>query len=241
MKQFSLIIIFATCLFSFAKAQNDTTEIKVYNGIELIFPGSWLEGKVKARATVPVSGLADTARLGIENAFNKYPPELTRKLIRRIYIVGTLSIYKRETPGTSSRENLYVATSSKKDVEKTIHREFSNILLQNYSQYIDKEKWREITPLEIRRTLMVGLSKTSGSMYYSSELCPKGILCDYALWGFEEDFNMYAQSIFSGGRMFWNLVEMYPLIKQKAKMTMDFYYNIDHAFTEDYFRILGSK
>ncbi|NQV03540.1 MAG: hypothetical protein HQ542_12900, partial [Bacteroidia bacterium] len=74
---------------------------------------------------------------------------------------------------------------------------------------------------------------------YDYDLLPLGFMNKYSQSAFEEEINVFAQNLFSGGEQFWFIVDTFAKIREKAKLIIDFYYQIDPQFTEEYFRALA--
>jgi hypothetical protein len=53
--------------------------------------------------------------------------------------------------------------------------------------------------------------------------------------------NTFAQNLFRPEKNFWNYVDRFPRIKQKAKLLINFYNKISAMYTEQYFRKMENQ
>lgn len=69
----------------------------------------------------------------------------------------------------------------------------------------------------------------------------KGYLAPYSLSNWENDFNMYAENIFCGGKDFWELLDKYPKALEKARLVIQFYKEkVWGGYSETFFRGLAN-
>lgn len=214
-------------------------EMVCYNGSGSIFPASWLDKKTRARATA-----ADTAKFhsdtaALWNALYKYPESFIKADLHTIYVVGKLSFNRQFFTGTNSDDAVYIGSEDNFEIEKTFHHEFSSILLRNHPDIALEMKWRELSPSLRGGSSAAAVKAGLYSTGYDSVLCEKGYLSPYSLSNWENDFNMYAENIFAGGKVFWQLVEKYPAVKKKTELITGYYHSLNGVFTYNYFRLLG--
>ena len=74
------------------------------------------------------------------------------------------------------------------------------------------------------------------TMDYEPGLYMIGFLNDYSVADLEQDINVFAQNLFSGGAAFWKIADENPPILAKARLLIRFYNALDPMFTELYFR-----
>ena len=236
-----LFCILAICIITAAHnvsaQENSTIKIICYDGKAAIFPSSWLDKKTKAKATE-----ADTAKFRLDKAmldvaFGYYTKNFIEKEVEHIYVVGRLSFNGQHFTGTNSRKDIYIASTDNNEIEKTFHHEFSSILLRNHADYSFEMKWRELSP-ELRSGNSAAAVKSGlFEAGFDSVLCAKGYLCRYSLSNWENDFNMYAENIFAGGKAFWKIVDRYPKVQAKVKLIVDFYTKLWGGYNEVFFRV----
>lgn len=131
---------------------------------------------------------------------------------------------------------MYIAVEANPDIEKTFHHEFSSILLRNHSDLELEMKWRSLSPGLRNGNSAAAVKAGIYATGIYTALCAKGYLSAYALSNWENDFNMYAENIFAGGKEFWAVVDRFPAVKQKAGLVISFYHKIWPGYTENFFR-----
>lgn len=216
--------------------QGDGPTIVCYDGKAPIFPASWLSKPTKAKATEPDRVKYNNDTVALQLALNKYPAWLLQKELDNIYIVGTLQFNRQFFTGTNATSDVYIASTGNNEIEKTFHHEFSSILLRKHSSNDLERQWQQLSPAlrggSSASAVKAGLYATG----FDSLLCAKGYLSPYSLSNWENDFNMYAENIFAGGQAFWQIVDCYPLVKQKAQLVINFYTSLWGGYTESFFR-----
>ncbi|MFN8575672.1 MAG: putative zinc-binding metallopeptidase [Candidatus Sericytochromatia bacterium] len=152
-------------------------------------------------------------------------------LVEKLYCFGV------SYAGTNSRDAVYLDVGFN-DIEKTFHHEVSSILLRNNSDKFDRYDWNKLSrgaSTSSANAINHGLNSTK----YNPELFSKGFLTDYSMSNAENDFNMYAENIFAGGKEFWDIVDSNPIVKEKTDIVINFYNKINPMFNEPYFRALA--
>lgn len=232
-----MLALLPAALHTGAFAQDNPEPVIIcYNGQTAIFPADWLGKPTRARATAAQKDTFGADSTIIETAMGKYTRALLAEELKHVYVTGRLSFNGQYFSGTNSREDIYIAGSGNDEIEKTFHHEFSSILLRNHSDMQLEIKWRELSP-GLRNgnsasAVQAGLYRTD----FDTSLCAKGYLSPYSLSNWENDFNMYAENIFAGGKRFWELTERYPLVKQKMQLVVDFYHKLWPGYTVFFFR-----
>jgi len=234
-------ILYSLATHTYAQEIKLQDKILIYDGASPLFPKAWVKGKIKAKADSPDRFKIATDTTEIKLAVSKYPQNLIQKEIRNIYLVGNLRFSGVYFTGTISDNVLYIASKANKDIQRTFHHEFSSILLRNYAPFSFETKWKKISPELLNCKSTTAIKNGYFSLEHNATLLNKGYLSAYSLSNWENDFNMYAEYIFSGDQHFWNLVDDYPLIKKKTKLVIDFYQQVDPVFTENYFRLLENE
>lgn len=212
--------------------------IKSYSGKEAIFPSDWHSSKIKAKATVADKDLLDAAKESLNKAFEKYPSDVIPKEVNNIYLVGKLNCFGADYTGTNSKESVYVATNNNSEIEKTFHHELSSILLRNNPEKFDNYEWNSLSH-GMATSSAGAINHGMNSVELNPQLYDKGFLTNYSLSNPENDFNMYAENLFAGGKEFWNIVDNNPKVKEKAELVINFYNKINPVFDETYFRLLA--
>lgn len=236
-----LVLGFVLFLLSaVAMAQDSLVMSKIiyYNGKGIIFPTAWLAKKVNAKATAADIEKFSQDTAAVITAFNKYPSRILKEELGLVYIIGRLRFGGQYFTGTNSAENIYIASEANSEIEKTFHHEFSSILLRKYSDILFEMKWKAESP-ELRSGSSAAAVKAGlYSIGFDEKLLEKGYLSSYSLSNWENDFNMYAENIFAGGRAFWKIADSHPKVLGKTRMIIKFYgEKIWSGFTENFFRL----
>lgn len=236
-------ILFLTFLLAQPPASSQDSllwkKVLLYDGKSSIFPSSWLDKKINAKATAADRAVFHTDSLFIAKAFSKYPDDIVIKEIKKIQLLGRLRFSGQNFFGTNSRYDLYIALENNDEIERTFHHEFSSMLLRNHPSYKIEEEWKKLSPELLSTSSAAAMKAGYYSTDYAPELLEKGYLGKYSLSNWENDFNMYAEEIFCGGKTFWQLADKYPKLLQKTKLIIRFYQEkIWSGFDEVYFRAL---
>jgi len=234
-------ILYSLAIHTPAQEVKSQSKILIYDGVSPLFPKGWLKGKIKAMADSPDRFKITTDTTEIKFAVSKYPENLIQKEIHHIYLVGNLRFSGVYFTGTISGNVLYIASKANQDIQKTFHHEFSSILLRNHAPFSFETEWKLLSPDLLNCSSTAAIKDGYFCLDQNLYLLNKGYLSAYSLSNWENDFNMYAENIFSGDPRFWILVDNYPVIKEKAKLVIDFYQQVHPVFTENYFRLLENE
>lgn len=214
-------------------------KVFLYDGKSTIFPASWLDKKINAKATAADTAGFHNDSVFIAKAFSKYPDDIIIKEVKKIQLLGRLRFNGENFFGTNSRYDLYIALEDNDEIERTFHHEFSSMLLRNHPSYKTEEEWKKLSPELLSTSSAAAMKAGYYSTDYAPELLEKGYISKYSLSNWENDFNMYAEEIFCGGKTFWQLADKYPKLLQKTKLIIRFYQEkIWSGFDEVYFRAL---
>ena len=211
-----------------------------------MFPPSWRSGEIQATAIQIADNQIARSTVISDKAMSKYPPEVLTKNLKAVYFVKEMRFYGLQYGGTNSRENVYITNRgpvmgfSDKFVEATFHHEFSSILLRNYNSLFDEKGWTHSNRpgTHYGSSGMQALKEGNADTTYMDVYNVDGFLNQYAKASIEEDFNTFAEALFSGDREYWRIVSLFPRVQKKHKIAIQFFHSIDPQFTEDYFRSL---
>lgn len=236
-------------------------EIDSKSGVEVIwqiecgmFPIYFREPPIKTIAeTISVAERARTVK-DIEVALNKYPSDLLKKHLRKVYLLGSLKNFGVNYGGTNAMKNIYIVSRSTdegytdKYIEQMFHHEFSSILLAENDTYYNKATttwnnpiWNGLNKSSFKygtggyQEIKEGKSNQNFNRYYLD----RGFLNQYSMSSAENDFNEIAMNIFYGSEEFWKIVDNNPIINKKVQFFISFYHKLDPTFTEIYFRQLN--
>lgn len=226
----------------------------VLEGIDIVFdtepkmfPAGWYCKRVSAKA-VSLPREYRTEAMDILNlAIAKYPEDVLFVYLRKVYVLQSLSFFGVPYGGTNAREIIYIMYDNSNPertsqfVEDIFHHEFSSILYRKFKERFDKNAWYSANPagFQYRGGSVEAIKKGEASMEFDYTLLPNGFLNEYSQSAVEEDINVYAQNLFSGGEKFWSIVDTFPKVREKVTLMIGFYHQIDPQFTEEYFRTLA--
>jgi hypothetical protein len=229
---------------------DERTSTEVFFAItEKVFPGHWYGERINAE----VEPLSRTERqrmiLILQRAFAKYPDQILRDNLDRVYLFKTMKFYGVMYGGTNASNNIYMSDDeynplfSDLFIENVFHHEFSSILKRSYPRRFKTAEWENINPSRFvyGNGGVDAMLHGEASMSLDPELFASGFLSKYSQASVEEDVNVFAQNIFTGSREFWKIVDQNVRIRKKADLLIAFYHSIHPTFTEEYFRGISEK
>ena len=180
--------------------------------------------------------------------FAMYPRELLAADLKRICLARELYFYGQPFGGTNDSSSVYLASEGEAEgfddtyLAETFHHEFSSILMRNHA--FSAEKWKAANPEGFEYTSVEdggvkAIRNAQDGLDGSPEFYEQGLLSEYAKSELEEDFNTFAEALFTGDRRFWKTVDRFPRVEQKARVILAFYAALDPGFTEEHFRSLA--
>jgi len=211
-----------------------------------IFPCKWRNNRIRPEYTpIDAKDIPGTQAI-LNTALDKYPENVLRKNLKRIYVLKTMFCFGLEYGGTYYKRNVYVTNNglengyTRQYIEGTFHHEFSSVLLKRQKKHFEKEAWLSANPPDFTYGSggVAALRTEKTSLRLDSTLFVDGFLNEYSLASIEEDFNCYAEFIFLGDAAFWNAWEGNEAIRRKTEILISFYQRIDKVFTLEYFRSL---
>lgn len=216
-------------------------KIKVfYKNSEDYFPEAWITEEINPKLfLISEKELKRFPKL-IDKELAKYSPSVLNKNLKGIYLSKAIEFYNVGFGATNSDNGIYISSDGIENnytdhyLIGMIHHEFSSILMRNYE--FKEDEWISWNPREFsyKSGGVQALKDHEDSLDGNEELYKQGILSQYSLASFEEDFNVYTSMIFSEPKKFYQLMQKYPLIKEKFNIWLKFYNSFDKKITEDY-------
>ena len=225
------------------KADHSGTKI-CFVADKKIFPRSWRNDKTAPHARA-IKQEAWPHLISIINiALNKYPEKVTRKNLKKVYILRTMMFFGLDFGGTYHKKKVYLTSNGIKHgytdqyIKGTFHHEFSSVLLKRHRKYFDEDAWHAINPPDFSygEGGVAALKASSTNLEFDTCLYQSGFLNEYSLASMEEDFNCYAQFLFLSTPEFWEAWETSEAVKRKTALLIAFYHRLDSVFTLEYFR-----
>jgi hypothetical protein len=215
---------------------------------EKVFPGHWYGPRINAEVE-PLSRSERQRMIGIlQHAFSKYPDQVLRDNLSRIYLFRTMKFYGVPYGGTNAAGTVYMSDDesnpifSDRFIENVFHHEFSSVLKRAYLRRFKTNSWESANPSSFSYGSggVDAMLNGEASMDFDPELFDRGFLSKYSQASLEEDINVCAQNLFSGSPEFWDIVDNNDRIRKKTMLLIAFYHSIDPVFTEEYFRKIKS-
>jgi hypothetical protein len=177
---------------------------------------------------------------GIEAGLNQYPPRFVARLIHAIFICGELRMGGVEAGGTAGPAWIIVAAPSDLGAEGIrtgslldVHHELSSFVLR--VNPLTRVQWSEFAPAD-----WDFVAEAGGALRRAGASAPSpdtGFLSAYGATNLENDFNVYAEKMFTEPDSLARLAQAYPLIRRKLDFVRATYVAIDPAFAERFQRL----
>lgn len=238
------LLVVVAAISSGSLAQAPTTVPVITKSTQETLPKEWLQDPIKGLAEDVAETEVARSQQAVTKMLAKYPPAILTRNLRRIVFVSKLQFYGLDYGGTNSSDTVYICNQGVSKgftdlyLEASLHHEFSSILLRNYTAQFPGTEWTDALPAKFKyrgdgvQSLREGTSSTQAADKYLKD----GFIAEYSTSSLEEDFNMLAESLFTGGKEFWIWYDKYPALRRKADLVMAFYGNLDPWFTQEKFR-----
>lgn len=184
----------------------------------------------------------------VYNSLKKYPPDILLANIHNIYLLDELTVRGSKSDGTydTAKKSIYIRNTFQINglnhqkiyyLTSTLNHEISSILMQKY--HFKNELWRQAmgphflyeNDKDPTYEWMFVHGYIDSSEYSDKEsLLQRGLLRQYAETGLENDFNTYAELIFTDPARMKHLIHNYPVIAKKYQVFKQFYLSIDPGF-----------
>jgi len=221
-----------------------TGVIIVFENESDMFPKSWKGGKINGTSEDLNKDEIERSIKILNKTFAKYPTQVLKNNLEKVYVLGSLSFYGVGYGGTNSSTRVYLTNKgaaygyTNNYVEKLFHAEFSSILMRNYPQFLDEKTWININTkgFVYGGSGVEAIREGKSSESFAEELHKEGFLNQYAQSTLENDFNSFAKNIFRGGKKFWELANKHDKLWGKLQLILYFYQALDPAFDEAFFQ-----
>ncbi|MCB1193873.1 MAG: hypothetical protein H7A23_09935 [Leptospiraceae bacterium] len=213
-----------------------------------MFPDSWNQHPIHASAKPLKKNRVKHHLKIIKVAMNKYPRELLRKHLRKIYLLDSIHFYGLRYGGTNSTDTLYLTNNGAKEgytdkyLEGAFHHELSSILLRENENLLNSRYWHLSNPPDFHygEGGAAALKNGKSGLKLEEKYFKMGLLCEYSMASIEEDFNVYAQELFTDNNIF-NIAGKHPRVRNKLSIMINFYNKLDSRYTEKAFYQIGSR
>ncbi len=177
----------------------------------------------------------------LQKAFARYPDHVIKNYLNAIHFAREIDQDGFKYGGSYDpfRRVVYLVNigwQRADDATATFHHEFNSIILAKNSFYLNP--WIDQHPDEFQYFSEIyddwEAMKEARKAIKNSDCYEKGIVTNYGLTNFGNDFCEYSAMIFTYPKKFKEIMNQYPRVRGKFKIWLDFYQKIDPIFTEGY-------
>lgn len=221
------------------------TPVPVVTGSgEEIFPEAWRGGKVAASGEMLPDQRREESLRVMDAALAKYPAEVLREHLHRVYLLGELRYRGVITSGTNSKKCVYLKIGlpekgfTPQHNEGVFHAEFSSILLRNRPEFLDQTAWKAANPpgFTYLGNGVDAVKQDKARTKLDDKLNASGFLSEYGQSTLENDFNSFAARLWAGDAALWEIASQHAAIQRKLSLVMRFYQQLHPRLDEKHFR-----
>ncbi|MBA8903621.1 hypothetical protein [Phyllobacterium sp. P30BS-XVII] len=199
------------------------------------------DAQIEGVAFEPVDRAMVTASLkGIAKAFDAYPEKCLGRIIKAIFIAGKIVINGAEVGGTYGQDWIFVASprnlpdeSRQLTAELDVHHETSSFVWLRNSPLQAAFKAQEPADWRFETDAADQVSRGQGA----NPPIETGFLSAYGATTAENDFNTYAEVIFSDPARMKDMASKVPLVAKKLNLVLRAYMEIDPRLHETFSRM----
>jgi hypothetical protein len=176
--------------------------------------------------------LLDGVYKGLNKFFAVYGKTFLKKNIDEIILLEDLKYSENDVGGLSDGEKIYIGLDDYSEYNgyrdyvyfKNLNHEFSSNILKN-APFYKRAIWKKMAYIydSSRNYLFKCLSNSDFAKQSSEYLLENGILSNYGLTGDENDFNVYAERLFTKDITLLNAKKHYEKVRKKLEMLKEFY------------------
>lgn len=167
----------------------------------------------------------------LNNFFKLYNKEIIKNHIDKMILVGELRFNGSIVGGLSNGNIIFISIDDYRSsayresiYSFVLNHEFSSNILRGASYY-KRISWRSISMLydESYDFLMKNVNNFYFSRQTSENLLRDGLLVNYSATNHENDFNLYAEKLFTRDSEFLRYKNRYPKVAKKLEMLKQIY------------------
>lgn len=243
------VAVLCACSNHDAQSRMIISEIKQQYGLDIVrlrdkkdLPSSVVFKMKDGEEHVEISKLGDRLYFTylniLKRALGKYPSDLIKNTLTKVYIGGPYSENDAVIVGMYEKTNIYLFYNHKWGdntplfLEQTFHHEFSSILVKQYN--FPAFDWLKLCPPTfsyiINPKKIDKYMNTVGSYAATESMLRDGVVSAYGMVNAENDINTYAETIFTQPEKMKEYIARYPVIAKKYKMLEKFYLDISPEF-----------
>ncbi|MEM9700974.1 MAG: hypothetical protein AAF907_00865 [Planctomycetota bacterium] len=217
-----------------------TEPVPIYAGGEpAIFPQAWRRPPISIWAEPLEEALHERLRRLTQRELAGYPPAMLAANLRGVHLVGRLGYRGVLTGGTSSLRRIWVVCRAEprytdRAVARTLHAEFSSILLRNGRERFDAAAWDAANPPGFAygkggtAAIRAGVRSTGPRAAHFGD----GFLSAYGRSSRENDFNGYAAGLMMNESALFDAARKHARVRAKLRLTRAFYVSFDSAWDD---------
>ena len=178
----------------------------------------------------------------LPKVLGQYPNVVIRDNLKYIKLSKTVSFYGVNYGGSAFGNILYLTNMGRDEgftdfyLSQTFHHEFSSILMKQYK--FPAQKWMAANPPDFKydsdfKDVLSSIQQDrdlKGNEYFYKQ----GVMSKYSYTTMENDFNLFAQTVFNEPERMKMLINKYPLIKAKYEIFKGFYLSISPKFAKTF-------
>jgi hypothetical protein len=184
-------------------------------------------------------GMIDASLKGIAKAFDAYPEKCLGRIIKAVFIAGKILINGTEVGGTYGQDWIFVASPRNMPAETRqlvaeldVHHETSSFIWWRNPALQTAFKAQEPVGWSFQNDAAAQVARGQGA----DPAIETGFLSAYGATTSENDFNTYAEIIFSDPARMKDLAKKVPLIAKKVGLVLAAYIAIDPRLNETFSR-----
>jgi hypothetical protein len=177
----------------------------------------------------------------LQKALSKYPSVVIKHYLKAIYFAGEIEHDGERYGGTYDiyKKVVYLVDNGGNNKDQAMyafHHELTSLLLLSHTFYT--APWLKNNPKGFKYLDRIYDSwkdeKKARKLITDIDCYEKGIVTNYGITSFSNDFSEYSAMIFTYPNKFKKIMDQYPRVRGKFKVWLEFYQEIDPIFTEEY-------
>jgi hypothetical protein len=174
-----------------------------------------------------------------------YPPDVIKRDLKAIKLSKEVWFYGVRYGASAFGHTVYLTDGGREQgftdfyIAQTFHHEFSSVLMKSHA--FPTQQWFEANPPDVKyqtdfERYLKSIAEDrdlEGNDYYHQ----RGMMSKYSYSTLENDFNLYAQTVFNEPLRMKSLINQYPRMKAKYEILKAFYLSLSPGFSVWFDRI----
>jgi hypothetical protein len=181
----------------------------------------------------------------LQKALSKYPSEVIKHYLKAIYFAGEIEHDGEMYGGTYDiyKKIVYLVDDGGNNINQAMYAFYHELSSLFLSQTFYTAQWLKNNPKGFKyfdRKYDSWEDEKKGRKLITDIDCyEKGIVTNYGITSFSNDFSEYSAMIFIYPKEFKKIMDQYPRVRGKFKVWLKFYQKINPIFTEE--NLLGKR